>query len=151
MRSSTDSLVSPAATTERLDDILTLLGRLLMAYLFITEGYGKIIAYTGVQGYMAQFGVSPLLLPLVILAELGGGVAIALGLFTRPVAVALGVFCVLTALIFHSGGGDAAVELQKDLSIAGGFLILAARGGGAWALDRCLGALAPDFTRRYWR
>jgi putative oxidoreductase len=149
MRSPSDSLAPPATATETLDDILTLLGRLLMAYLFIVEGYGKIGAYAGVQGYMAQAGVPSVLLPLVILAELGGGVAIALGLFTRPVAIALAGFCVLTALLFHHGAAEA-VGQQKDLCIAGGFLILASRGGGAWALDKWVGAVAPGLARRYW-
>ena len=150
MSSPSDSLASPATTNETLDDVLTLLGRLLMAYLFIVEGYGKIGGYASVQGYMAQAGVPSVLLPLVILVELGGGVAIVLGLFTRPIAIALAAFCVLTALIFHHGASEA-IGLQKDLCIAGGFLILASRGGGAWALDRWLCVIAPGLAGRYWR
>ncbi len=118
-----------------------LLGRLLLAYLFVHEGYGKIGDYAGVQDYMAQFGVSPMLLPLVILTELGGGLLIAFGGFTRAAAVALAGFALLTAWFFHrSDDPDSAVHFLKNLSIAGGFLVLAANGAGAWSLDALFGA-----------
>jgi len=142
MQSPSHILAIPTATVETLANSLSLLGRLLLAYLFVVEGCGKIFAYADVQFYMAQYGVSPSLLPLVIVTELGGGLLIALGLFTRPVAFALGGFCVLTALIFHHSGADAAIGLEKDLSIAGGFFELASRGTGAWAVDSWLGARA---------
>jgi len=119
----------------------------LLAFLFVVEGYGKITAYADVQAYMAQFGVSPNLLPLVILTELGGGLLIALGLFTRPAAFALGGFCVLAALIFHRGGGDAAIGMEKDFAIAGGFFVLAAHGAGGWGLDGWLGPNLSPFLR----
>lgn len=132
---------------ESLANGLSLLGRLSLAYLFVLEGYDKITAYADVQAYMAQFGVSPALLPLVILTELGGGLLVAIGLFTRPAAFALGGFCVLAALIFHQGGGDAAIQLNKDLAIAGGFFVLAAHGAGAWAVDSWAGVRLPGFRR----
>ena len=146
MQDPSESLALPSAAAETLVNLLSLLGRLLLAYLFTLEGYGKITAHADVEAYMAQFGVSPSLLPLVILTELGGGFLVALGLFTRPAAFALGGFCVLTALIFHHGGGEA-IGLEKDFAIAGGFFVLASHGAGAWAVDRWLGAHAPAFLR----
>ena len=77
--------------------------RLLVAYLFVLEGWGKISGYADTQSYMAQFGVEPRLLPLVIALEFGGGLALALGAATRPSALAIGVFSLLAALIFHQG------------------------------------------------
>jgi len=148
MQSPPDSLAIPAATRAGLADALALLGRLLLAYLFVVEGYGKITAYADVQAYMAQFGVSGSLLPLVILLELGGGILIMLGFFTRAVAVALGGFCILTPLIFHAGSGDEALQRWKDFAIAGGFLMLAAHGAGAWALDSWAGVRLPGFGRQ---
>jgi putative oxidoreductase len=113
-----------------------LLGRLLLAYIFIREGWGKISDYAGVQDYMGQFGVSPSLLPLVILTELGGGLLVAFGGFTRPAAIALGGFAVLTALFFHRGDDpDSMIHFQKNLAIAGGLLVLATNGAGGWSLD----------------
>ncbi|MGH8562398.1 MAG: DoxX family protein, partial [Nevskiales bacterium] len=66
-----------------------LVGRILLAAIFIFAGYGKLGAYDATQAYMASQGVPGMLLPLVILLELGGGIAIVLGLITRLTAVAL--------------------------------------------------------------
>ena len=119
-----------------LADLTLCAGRLLIAYLFVSEGIGKIAAYGAVQGYMAQNGVAPALLPLVILLELGCGLLVAVGLQTRGAAVALAAFCVLTALFFHSGGDAASdVEFKKNFALCGGLLALAVRGPGALALD----------------
>ena len=125
------------ALPQGLIDAIVFVGRALMATIFIVEGYGKIANYSDVAGYMVDHGVTSLLLPLVILTELGGGLMILGGLATRWAALALAGFCILTALIFHSDGADAGqtVNFQKNLAIAGGFLVLAALGPGLWSLD----------------
>ncbi|MGH8457724.1 MAG: DoxX family protein [Nevskiales bacterium] len=114
-----------------------LVGRILLAAIFIFAGYGKLGAYDATQAYMASQGVPGMLLPLVILLELGGGIAIVLGLFTRLTAVALAGFCVASALLFHSNAAEQmqAVMFMKNLAMAGGFLILAAHGPGDISLD----------------
>ncbi|MGB6769258.1 MAG: DoxX family protein, partial [Methyloceanibacter sp.] len=78
-----------------------------------------------------------MLLPLVILTEVGGGLCILLGLFTRWAAIALAGFCVLTAIIFHWHPDDPMqmINFMKNITIAGGFLVLAGAGPGALALD----------------
>jgi putative oxidoreductase len=83
---------------------------------------------------MQAHGVDGRLLPLVILTELGGGLLVLVGLKTRWAAIALFGFCLLTALFFHSGA-DQAIQLQKNVAMAGGFLALALLGPGAWSLD----------------
>lgn len=115
---------------------LDLAGRAGLALIFIVAGYGKIGGYEGTAGYMESMGVPGGLLPLVILTELGGGIALLLGLFTRPVAIALAGFSVISGLIFH-GGADQVnqIMLMKNIAMAGGFLVLAAQGAGAWSLD----------------
>jgi putative oxidoreductase len=87
---------------------------------------------------MATAGVPGFLLPVVILTELGGGVLVALGLLTQLAALALAGFCLLAALIFHRDFGDPnqTLHFYKNLAIAGGFLVLAAFGPGAWSLQR---------------
>jgi putative oxidoreductase len=73
---------------------------------------------------------------LVILLELGAGLLIAMGLFTRSAAVALAALCLLTAVLFHGGGDTASdIEFRKNLALCGGLLVLTARGAGALALD----------------
>ena len=113
---------------------LGLIGRAMLAYIFIVEGVEKIANYAGVVGYMQANGVDGRLLPLVILTELGGGLLVLIGLKTRWAAIALFGFCLLTALFFHLGA-DQTIEMQKNIAMAGGFLTLAIYGPGAWSLD----------------
>ncbi len=120
---------------------LDMAGRVLLSVIFIVAGYGKIGGYDGAAGYMEAMGVPGALLPLVIITELGGGIAILLGFLTRPVAVALAGFCVLSGVLFHSAPDQMnQIMLMKNMAIAGGLLVLAANGAGAWSLDaRCSG------------
>jgi len=78
-----------------------LLGGLLMAWVFVHEGWSVIGSYSGAADYMQKFGVSGMLLPAVIALELGGGLLIAAGLLTRIAAATFAVFCLLTAFLFH--------------------------------------------------
>jgi len=116
---------------------LTLLGRFGLALIFIISGWGKITGYAGTQQYMEAMGVPGALLPLVILLELGGGLAIASGLFTRWVALGVAVFSVATAAVFHANFADPAqaINFWKNVSMAGGFLVLAAHGAGGYSID----------------
>jgi putative oxidoreductase len=113
---------------------LGLLGRAMLAYIFIFEGAEKIANYGGVVGYMQANGVDGRLLPLVILTELGGGLLVLIGFKTRWAAIALFGFCLMTALFFHLGA-DQTIEMRKNIAMAGGFLTLAIYGPGAWSLD----------------
>ena len=121
-----------------LDQYLKAAGRVLLSLIFIWAGYGKLTSYAGAQGYMEKFGVPGELLPLVILTELGGGLAILAGWQTRWAALALAGFCVLSAVIFHTDFGTKVqiIQFLKNLGLAGGFLILAAAGPGALSVDK---------------
>ncbi|MFP1796010.1 DoxX family protein [Lonsdalea quercina] len=123
------------------DSILILVARILMPILFIYAGYGKLgDAYAGTQQYMQAMGVPGALLPLTILLELGGGLAILFGFLTRIAAVSTAIFTLLTALIFHHDFAQAGNELMfmKNLSISGGYLLLFVTGPGSYSLDRLL-------------
>jgi putative oxidoreductase len=111
-----------------------LLARAMLVYIFIVEGFGKIANYQAVSGYMAQHGVPSALLPAVILTELGGGLLVLFGFKTRWAAIALGGFCLLTALLFHLRAEET-IQFQKNIAIAGGFLALATAGPGRWSVD----------------
>ena len=129
-----------------------LAGRLLLALIFVHEGWTIIGNYSGAAAYIQKFGVPAILLPAVIALELGGGLLIVAGFLTRLVALLFAVFCVLTAVLFHwrLAGADQLLHFQKDLAIAGGFLVLAVRGPLRWSWPVTLAALAagipPLFT-----
>ena len=113
------------------------LGRVLIAAMFLIAGFQKIPGYAGTAGYMEAMGVPGALLPLVILLEIGGGLAIAAGWQTRVIAGLLAGFTLLSAAIFHADFGDQmqTIMFLKNLAIAGGFLFLVANGAGRLSLD----------------
>ncbi|MCW0208061.1 MAG: DoxX family protein [Achromobacter sp.] len=115
----------------------SLFGRLGLSLIFIISGWGKIAGYAATQQYMEAMGVPGSLLPLVIALELGGGLAILAGGFTRAIALALAAFSLASAALFHGNLGDAtqAIMFWKNVAMAGGFLMLAANGAGALSLD----------------
>ncbi len=116
---------------------LALLARVFLAYIFIVAGWGKIAGYDATVAYMQAMGVPGGLLPLTILVELGGGLAILLGFQTRIMALALAGFSIVTALLFH-GGAEDAINLMKNVAMAGGFIALALLGAGRFSIDHII-------------
>lgn len=114
-----------------------LTGRALMSAIFIMAGINKIGAYAGTQGYMESMGVSGSLLPLVIVLEIGAGLAILLGWQARIAAFLLAGFTVVSALIFHADLADPtqSILFMKNMAMAGGLLLLVAGGMHAWSID----------------
>ncbi|MCG7367008.1 DoxX family protein [Pantoea sp. ACRSH] len=125
---------------KKFEDTGLLLARILMPILFITAGWGKITGYAATQQYMEAMGVPGFMLPLVILLEFGGGLAILFGFLTRFTALFTAGFTILTAFLFHSNFAEGVNQLMfmKNLSIAGGFLVLGLVGPGAYSIDRLL-------------
>ena len=121
----------------KLHDFADLGGRILISLIFIMAGATKITGYAGTAAYMASQGVPGALLPLVIATELGGGLLVALGLWTRAAAFAVGGFSALAALLFHANFGDQMQQVlfMKDFALAGGFLYIVAHGAGPLSLD----------------
>ena len=120
-----------------MNNTTTLFARLGLSLIFILSGWQKIAAYAGTQQYMEAMGVPGAMLPLVILLELGGGLAIAAGLFTRWIAAAFAVFALASGFLFH-GSQEEQTALLKNIAIAGGFLMLVAHGAGRFSLDGLL-------------
>ena len=118
--------------------LLNFAGRVLLAQLFLLSGFAKITGYAGTQAYMAAKGLPGALLPLVILVEVGGGLALVAGFQTRWAALALAIFSVLAGCVFHLVPSDHAqmLHFMKNLSIAGGLLVLAQTGATGFAIRR---------------
>lgn len=119
--------------------LVPLLGRILMAYIFITSGFGKLMNPAGAIGYIASAGLP---LPQVavyvaVVVELIGGIALVVGFQTRLVALVMAVFTLVTAFAFHNHMEDMgqAINFMKNIAITGGFLQVVAFGAGAWSLD----------------
>jgi len=128
------------STVNTAQKVSELAARILLAVPFLLSGLGKIGAYAGTGAYMSSFGVPAALLPVDIATEVLGALAIIGGWKTRIIAVLLAGFSLLTALIFHHNFGDQIqmINFLKNVSIAGGFLVLVANGAGPLSLDHRL-------------
>jgi putative oxidoreductase len=128
----------PSAMGDALRDAGLLAGRCLLVLIFLHEGVSLVGNYAGAAAYMQKSGVPSLFLPAVIALQLGGGLLIAAGIVTRLSALAFAAFCVSTAILFHwqFASHNELLHLQKDLAIAGGFVVLACSGPGNWSLER---------------
>ena len=128
---------SGEGSTNALRNVAELGGRALLAALFLLSGVGKIGAYTATAGYLAAAGLPTALLPVVIATEVVGAIAIVAGRQTRVTAFLLAGFTLLSALIYHNDFGDQVqlIMFLKNVSIAGGFLLLVANGAGRFSVD----------------
>lgn len=127
------------------DSFAPLLGRILLATIFLAAGLSKITAFEGTVGYIGSQGVPfPTLAALgTILLEIGGGLILVLGWHARWAAAALGLFTLITAVLFHNFWAVAPdqfqnqlIHFQKNLAIAGGMLYVVLFGSGAYSLRR---------------
>ncbi|MFC1748651.1 DoxX family protein [Pseudomonadota bacterium] len=120
-----------------MDKYTTLIGRILMGHIFLLAGINKIGGFEATQGYMDAMGVPGALLPLVILLEIGGGLALIVGWQIRWAAWALAAFSVIAAAIFHSNFGDQVqmIMFMKNLALSGGLLFIASFGAGELSID----------------
>ena len=130
-------------------DEVILVARVLLIVLFAVSGWGKLTGFSATVAYMAQVGAPvPSVAAIVATAvELLGALAIALGAWTRPIALVLALFTLGTAVIGHPfwaiEGADRyanAINFYKNLSIIGGFLLLYVTGAGRYSLDARLGS-----------
>ena len=122
-----------------MDMFLSVAARFLMALIFIISGWQKLMGYSGTESYFSSMGIplAGLVTPLVILIELGGGLALLFGLKTRWVAAILALFTVAAALIAHRNFADQAqaINFMKNLAMTGGLLMFVKYGAGAASID----------------
>lgn len=121
-----------------------LLGRILIAHIFLISGYGKIPGFEGTAGYIASKGLPmpELIAAGTILLELGAGLLLVIGWQTRWAATALFIFTGLAALIFHNFWALPPEQVQmqminfmKNLAMMGGMLYVIVYGAGPLSLD----------------
>lgn len=123
---------------------LVLIARILLAALFITAGLSKISGFDGTVGYIASKGlpVPALLAVLAIALEVLGGIVVVVGYKARIASLLLAIFTLVAGFIFHNfwvAPADQAyiqnIMFMKNLSIAGGLLLLTVFGAGDFSID----------------
>lgn len=126
-------------------DGLALLGRILLAVLFVPAGISKLTGFAGTVGYIGSVGLP---LPqvgaaLAIVVELGLGLCLLAGYKTRLAAAVLAIFTLAASFFFHNYWAmpaDKAMMQQlmfmKNVAITGGLLAFVAFGAGRLSVDR---------------
>jgi putative oxidoreductase len=126
-------------------DTMALVGRILIATLFIPAGWGKLMGFAGTVGYITSAGLPlpQVAAAIAVIVELGLGILLLVGYKTRLVALLMAIFTVATAVFFHNYWAMPAdkvmsnqMNFYKNLTIAGGMLAFAAFGGGRFSIDR---------------
>lgn len=122
-----------------MNSAIVLIGRILLSIIFILAGFGKLTDISGTAAYFAMYGLPGGSATAVVvgLIELLGGLAILVGFQTRIAAWVLAIFSIATALVAHTNFADMMqlINFQKNLAMAGGFLVLATYGPGALSVD----------------
>jgi len=125
--------------------LVSLIGRLLIVYIFATSGIAKIFDWSGNVQYMntRHLPLIPLLLAIAMLVEVVGSICLVTGLYARAAAFIMFLYLTVVTVLFHnywafSGmlAGTQETHFRKNLAIMGGLLMIAAQGPGNWALGR---------------
>jgi putative oxidoreductase len=127
---------------DKLKDLATLIGRILLVLIFFYSGIGKVGSFEGTAQYMVKYGMPYVNFFLVgaIFLEGIGSLTVILGYFTRFGALLLLIFMIPTTLIFHTDFADPMqkIHFMKNVSMFGGLLILLSTGAGRYSLDYLL-------------
>ena len=122
-------------------NILDLVARVFISLIFLLSGINKIGNYEGTVGWMESLGMPGIFLIPAIILEIGAPILIMIGYKVKISAALLSVFCVTTAIIFHSDFSDQMqfISFMKNISLAGGFLFIVVNGAKDFSLDKKLG------------
>jgi putative oxidoreductase len=150
---------------ESLRDVMALVGRILLALIFVLSGLTKVMNLSGTAGFMMHTGIPGSLvhpaLYLSIVVELGGGLLVMAGLQARFAAVIIFLWLIPVTLLVHVAGYSHAAQQHqamaaltqqimflKNISIMGGLLLLASSGPGRLSIDERAGTARINATQR---
>ena len=121
-------------------NILDLVGRVFISLVFLLSGINKIVNYEGSIGWMESFGMPGIFLIPAIILEIVAPILIIIGFKVKIAAALLSVFCIATALIFHTDFSNQMqfVSFMKNIALAGGFLFLVINDTKGFSLERKL-------------
>ena len=122
-------------------NLLDLVARIFISLIFLLSGINKIGNYEGTVGWMETLGMPGIFLIPAIILEIAAPILIIIGYKVKISAALLSVFCVTTAIIFHSDFSDQMqfISFMKNIGLAGGFLFIVVNGAKDFSLDRKLG------------
>jgi putative oxidoreductase len=122
-------------------NLLDLVARIFISLIFLLSGINKIGNYEGTVGWMESLGMPGIFLIPAIILEIAAPILIIVGYKVKISAALLSVFCVTTAIIFHSDFSDQMqfISFMKNIGLAGGFLFIVVNGAKDFSLDRKLG------------
>ena len=126
---------------QTMQNLLMLVGRILLAAMMFWTGYGRLMSYGSLHGYIADWSVPGFIKPILIIWEVGAAVLLLTGAYTRAAALALALFCVLSGFLVHLHDDDILqlIDFMKNMALTGGFLYVAACGAGDWSLGKKYG------------
>ena|SRR5579871_6631381 len=121
-----------------MQNLLMLVGRVMLAAMMLWTGFGRLASYSSLHSYVADWSVPGAFKPILILWEVGAGILLILGIYTRAAALALALFCVLSGFLVHLHDDDVLqlIDFMKNMALTGGFLYVAATGAGDWSLGK---------------
>jgi len=121
-------------------NILDLIGRIFISFVFLLSGFNKIGNYEGTIGWMESFGMPGIFLIPAIILEVGAPILIIIGYKVKISAALLSLFCIATAVIFHNDFSNQMqfISFMKNIALAGGFLFLVINGAKDFSLDKKL-------------
>ena len=122
-------------------NLLDLVARIFISLIFLLSGINKIGNYEGTVGWMESLGMPGIFLIPAIILEIVAPILIMVGYKVKISAALLSVFCVATAIIFHSDFSDQMqfISFMKNIGLAGGFLFIVVNGAKDFSLDKKLG------------
>jgi putative oxidoreductase len=131
--------------TDSYKSYVSVAGRILLALMFILSGFGKLSDISGTAGFIASGGIPfPSLVAVLVGAfELLGGIALVLGFQARLIGLLMALFTIAASIVFHAYWAVPAEQqyvtqllFMKNLSVAGGMLLISALGAGPLSLDQ---------------
>jgi putative oxidoreductase len=113
-------------------NLTMLVGRVMLAAMMFWTGYGRLMSYTSIHAYVNDWGVPHAFKPLIIIWEVGAGLLILTGIYTKPAALAAALFCVVSGFVVHLHDGDELqlIDFMKNMALTGGFLYVSVVGAG---------------------
>ena len=119
-------------------NLLDLVGRIFISFVFLLSGINKIGNYEGTIGWMESLSVPGIFLIPAIILEIGAPILIMVGYKVKISAALLGLFCIATAVIFHNDFSNQIqfISFMKNIALAGGFLFLTINGAKDFSLDK---------------